>query len=84
MRRFLKRHSYTGRVPAEILVGRLRAALMEVGEGSTAGRSYGALALADQLELLNKQLKGFDDGSPPCLPVTPTLSCSTASQGQDR
>jgi transposase len=61
MRRFLERHGYTGRVPAEVLVGRVWAGLMEVGEGSTAGRSYGALALADQLELLNKQLKGFDE-----------------------
>lgn len=61
MRRFIERHGYTGRVPAEILVERLRSALLGVGEGSTAGRSYGALALADQVELLNRQLKGFDE-----------------------
>lgn len=61
MRRFIERHGYTGRVPADVLADRLKAALIEVGEGSTAGRSYGALALADQLELFNRQLKAFDE-----------------------
>lgn len=61
MRRFIERRGYTGRVPAEILVERLRAGLVEVSHGSTAGRSYGALAPADQVELLNRQLKGFDE-----------------------
>lgn len=61
MQRFIDRHGYTGRVPAEELVSRLRDALVGVGAGSTAGRCYGALALADQLELLNSQLKAFDE-----------------------
>lgn len=39
MQRFIERHGYTGRVPSEVLVERLRAALLGVGEGSTVGRS---------------------------------------------
>lgn len=60
MQRFLTRNGYTGRVPAATLVERLRAGLMESGQGSTCGHSHGALILVDQLELLNRQLKAFE------------------------
>jgi transposase len=60
MQRFLDRHGYTGRVPAEILLDRLRTHLLTATAGSVEGHRFGALALADQLDLLNRQLKTFD------------------------
>jgi transposase len=57
---FLKRHSYRGRVPADVLVGRLRTHLLRASAGTTAARSRFALAQAELLELLNRQLKDFD------------------------
>jgi transposase len=60
MQRFLARNGYTGRVPAAVLVERLKSSLMEPGPGSVSGRSHGALILAEQLELLNRQLKAFE------------------------
>lgn len=57
---FLKRHSYRGRVPADVLVGRLRTHLLHASTGTTAARSRFALAQAELLELLNRQLKDFD------------------------
>lgn len=61
MQRFITRHGYTGRVPAEMLVERLRGALMAASPGSSAGRSFGSLALVEQLSLLNRQLAAFDE-----------------------
>lgn len=61
MQRFVSRHGYTGRVPADVLAERLRSALLEASPGSTAGRCFGALALTEQLALLNAQLAAFDD-----------------------
>lgn len=60
MQGFLDRHGYTGRVPAEVLVGRLRTHLLSATAGSVEGHRFGALALVDHLELLNRQLKSFD------------------------
>jgi transposase len=60
MQRFLDRHGYTGRVPAEVLVDRLRTHLLTASAGSVEGHRFGALALVDQLDLLNRQLKAFD------------------------
>lgn len=57
MRRFLTRHSYSGHVSAEELTERLHANLMAAGPGTTAAESRMALVLADQLELLNRQLR---------------------------
>ncbi len=57
---FLKRHSYRGRVPAGVLVERLRANLLSASIGTTAARSRFALAQTELLELLNRQLKEFD------------------------
>jgi transposase len=61
MQRFLDRHGYTGRVPAEVLVDRLRNRLMAASPGVTAGHSRSALRHADHLELLNRQIKDFDE-----------------------
>jgi transposase len=60
MERFLARESYRGRVPAPVLLGRLRAHLIGASPGTAAGRRPGALAYCDLLELLNRQLDEFD------------------------
>jgi transposase len=57
---FCHRISYTGRVPPAVLVERLRANLLTASPGSINGHRYAALALADQLELLNKQLRAYN------------------------
>ncbi len=58
--RFTSRHGFSGRVPADALVERLRGALLSASPGSTDGRSFGALALVEQVALLNQQLAAFD------------------------
>ncbi len=60
MQGFLDRHGYSGRVPADLLVERLRAHLLSATPGSIEGHRFAALTLADHLELLNRQLKAFD------------------------
>ena len=54
---FCKRIGYSGRVPPGLLVARLRDHLLSGSAGNVAGHSYAALKLADQLELLNNQLR---------------------------
>lgn len=60
MERFLARESYRGRVPAPVLLARLREHLIGASPGTVAGRRPGALAYCDLLELLNRQLDQFD------------------------
>ena len=60
MQGLLDRHGYTGRVPAAALVERLRSHLLAATPGSIEGHRFSALALVDQLELMNRQLKTFD------------------------
>jgi transposase len=60
MERFCDRISYTGRVPVEVLVGRVRANLLAAAPGSENGHRYAALGLADQLEMLNRQLRAYN------------------------
>ena len=60
MQGFLDRHGYTGRVPAELLVERLRTHLLAATPGSVQGHRFSAPSQVDQLELLNRQLKTFD------------------------
>ena len=60
MQRFLARHAYRGRTSAEVLLERLREHLLTASAGTTAARRRFALAQADQLELLNRQLRDFD------------------------
>lgn len=57
---FCGRVGYSGRTPAAVLVERLRANLLTGANGSVAGHSYAALALADQLELLNNQIRSYN------------------------
>lgn len=57
---FCKRIGYTGRVPVDVLVGRLRDNLLSASEGSVNGHRFAALALADQLQLLNDQVRQFN------------------------
>ena len=54
------RVGYSGRTPAAVLVERLRANLGTGANGSVAGHSYPALALADQLEVLNNQIRSYN------------------------
>jgi len=61
MEQLLDRHSYTGRQPAAVLTDRLRVHLLEASPGTTAARQRTALAQVDQLELLNRQLKEFNN-----------------------
>jgi transposase len=60
MARFCRRHGYSGRVPPELLVERLRPHLLASSAGSTAGKSVTALHLVDQLALLNAQQRDYD------------------------
>jgi transposase len=60
MERFLARESYRGRVPAALLLGRLREHLIGGAPGTVAGRRRSALAYCDLLELLNRKLDEFD------------------------
>jgi transposase len=57
---FCHRIGYSGRVPADVLVGRLRAVLLSASPGSVNGHRFAALALADQLSLLNNQVRQFN------------------------
>jgi transposase len=57
---FCHRIGYTGRVPVAELVARLRDNLLSASEGSVNGHRFAALALADQLELLNRQVRQFN------------------------
>lgn len=54
---FCGRVGCSGRTPAGVLVERLRANLLTGANGSVAGHSCAALALADQLELPNDQIR---------------------------
>ena len=60
MARFCARHSYSGRVPAEVLVARLRAHLLAASHGTQDGKQFSALMLVDQLEMLNTQIRCYD------------------------
>lgn len=60
MASFCRRIGYSGRVPPERLVERLRAHLLSGSTGSVAGHSYAALGLAERLALLNTQLKAVN------------------------
>lgn len=57
---FCRRIGYSGRVPAAVLVDRLRTHLLTASDGNTAGHRFAALAQADQLELLNNQLRSYN------------------------
>lgn len=58
---FCRRHSYTGRVGADVLAERLRANLLSGSPGTVAGKAFSAQAFARLLMMLNEQLAEFDD-----------------------
>jgi transposase len=58
---FLARHSYTGRVPAQVLAERLRANLLTAAPGTVAGKAFSAQAFTRLLQQLNTQLGEYDD-----------------------
>jgi transposase len=57
MAAFCARHGYSGRTRPELLTERLRAHLLSASPGTTAGKAFTALLFADQLELLNIQVR---------------------------
>ncbi len=61
MQGFMDRHGYSGRIPAEVLLERLRPHLLSAGPGTTAGKQFGALLLAEQLRMLNRHLRLYDE-----------------------
>lgn len=60
MARFARRIGYSGRTDPAVLHDRLQHRLVSAAPGSVAGHSVAALALADQVDLLNAQLKAYD------------------------
>jgi hypothetical protein len=60
MAAFCKRVGYSGRVPIEVLVGRLRTNLLSASRGSINGHCFAAPALADQPQMLNDQIRRFN------------------------
>lgn len=60
MEAFCSRHGYSGRVPADQLVERIRPHLLSASPGTTAGKQFTAKLFAAQLRLLNKQIKACD------------------------
>jgi transposase len=57
---FCQRVGYSGRVPVDVLVGRLRTNLLSGSAGSVNGHRFAAIALADQLQMLNDQIRQFN------------------------
>lgn len=71
MARFCARIGYSGRVPASVLVERVRANLLTASDGNVAGHRFAALHLADQLELFNNQLRSYNRRISELLPQHP-------------
>jgi hypothetical protein len=61
IQRFLTRHGYSGRTPAQTLAQRMRDNLLAASEGTVAGKAFSATTFARLLALLNEQLSDFDD-----------------------
>ena len=59
MAAFCTRHGYSGRTRPEFLAERLRANLLSASPGTAAGKAFSALLFADQLELLNSQVRAI-------------------------
>jgi transposase len=60
MERFIKRHHYTGRVPADVLLERMRPHLLSASAGTVAGKQFTAEIMADELRLLNTHLRAYN------------------------
>jgi transposase len=57
---FCRRHGYSGRTAARVLVDRLRPHLLAASAGTIAGKSFSAELFVDQLRLLNTHLRTYD------------------------
>lgn len=60
MQGFIDRHGYSGRVPARVLLERLRPNLLSAGPGTVAGKQFTAALLGEQLQMLNRHLAAYD------------------------
>lgn len=60
MEAFCSRHGYSGRVPPDQLVERIRPHLLCASPGTTAGKAFTAELFAAQLRLLTGQIKACD------------------------
>lgn len=60
MDRFIKRHHYTGRVPADVLVDRMRPHLLTASPGTVAGKQFTADIMVNELRLLNTHLRAYN------------------------
>ncbi|MGI5291989.1 IS110 family transposase [Nonomuraea polychroma] len=60
METFCRRHGYSGRVSPEHLVERIRPHLLSASSGTTAGKQFTATLFAEQLRLLNAQIRACD------------------------
>lgn len=57
---FIAAQHYSGRTSAEILVERLTPHLISAGAGTSAGKAFTAVRMADELALLNRHLRDYD------------------------
>jgi hypothetical protein len=80
MAAFCSRHGYSGRTPPEVLAGRLRASLLAGSPGTVSGKHFTALMFAEQLELLNAQVRAVTRQIRSRLAAHP----DAASDGEDR
>lgn len=60
MAAFCGRQGYSGRTQPAVLVERLRPHLLSASAGTIAGKAFSATAFAEQLRLLNEQLRAYD------------------------
>lgn len=60
MEGFLTRHQYSGRVPAPVLMERLRPHLLTASPGTVAGKQFTAEMMVDELRLLNTHLRAYN------------------------
>ncbi|HEX2246903.1 MAG TPA: transposase [Arthrobacter sp.] len=58
---FIERQHYSGRSPEEILVERIRPHLLSASEGTNQGKAFTAIRFAEQLQLLNRHLRDYDN-----------------------
>jgi transposase len=78
---FCKRNSYTGRVPAQVLAGRLEANLLSASAGTVAGKSFSAQSFTRLLQLLNTQLGEYDDAIAAAIAEHPDTAIFTSFPG---
>jgi transposase len=57
---FTAAQHYSGRTSAETLVDRLRPHLLAAGAGTSAGKAFTAVRMAEELALLNAHLRDYD------------------------